>query len=68
VLPLFHWSSFLINPLRFLGLPFFIGDLFDESMNEGSDSAPLFMAPRVCTKELIECQANLVSYFDPALT
>jgi hypothetical protein len=47
---------------------FFIGCLFDEPMNKGADSTPLFMAPRVCAKALVECEANLVSYFVPALT
>jgi hypothetical protein len=66
--------------LRFFGLPlfssdvffvvasFFIGGLFDEPMNEGSESTPLFVAPLVCAKVLIECQANLVGYFDLALS
>jgi hypothetical protein len=45
---------------------FFIGGLFDE--NKGPDSAPLFMAPHVCAKALVECQPNVLSYFDPSLT
>jgi hypothetical protein len=47
---------------------FFIGGLFDEPMNKGPDSAPLFMAPHVCAKALVECQPNVLSYFDPSLT
>jgi hypothetical protein len=37
-------------------------------MNEGSESTPLFNAPLVCAKALVECQGNLVSYFDLALS
>jgi hypothetical protein len=37
-------------------------------MNEGSDSAPPFMNPRVCVKTLVKFQDNLVSYFDSTLT
>jgi hypothetical protein len=29
---------------------------------------PLFVAPLVCAKALVECQVNLVSYFDLALS
>jgi hypothetical protein len=32
---------------------FFIGGLFDEPMNEGSVSAPLFMASIICVKHLL---------------
>jgi hypothetical protein len=56
-----------MNPFAFLGVAsFFVRGLFDEPMNEVFDDTPLFMPPRVCAKELVECQANL-SYFDPAL-
>jgi hypothetical protein len=58
----FHRMSF------FVVASFFIGGLFDEPMNEGSESTPLFVAPLVCAKVLIECQANLVGYFDLALS
>jgi hypothetical protein len=47
---------------------FFIVSLLDEPMNEGSQSTPLFVALLVCTKVLVECQANLVCYFDLALS
>jgi uncharacterized membrane-anchored protein YitT (DUF2179 family) len=65
----FSSKDFLMSPFAFFGVAsFFIEGLFDEPMNEGSDSAPLFMAPCVCEKALVECQANLLSYFDPTLT
>jgi hypothetical protein len=52
----FSLEFFFDEPFTFLGVAsFFIGCLFDEPMNKGSDSTPLFMAPRVCTKVLIEC-------------
>jgi hypothetical protein len=34
-------------------------------MSEGSDSAPLLMTVLLGAKALVECEANLVSYFDP---
>jgi hypothetical protein len=37
-------------------------------MSEGSDSTHLLMASLVGTKELVECKANLVSYFDTGFT
>jgi hypothetical protein len=69
-LPLFSSMFFFLRaPLHLLGLPLFSSEVFfDEPMNEGFDSAPLFIAPRVCAKALVECQANLASHFDPALT
>jgi hypothetical protein len=39
---------------------FFYRRSFDEMMNEGSDSAALFMAPRICTKALVEVWGNEV--------
>jgi hypothetical protein len=55
--------------LHFLGLPLFTSNVsFDEPMNEGSESTPMFVAPLVCVKALVECQANLVIYFDIALS
>jgi hypothetical protein len=33
-----------VSPFAFLGASFFIGDLLNEPMNEGSYSTPLFMA------------------------
>jgi hypothetical protein len=39
-----------VSPLEFLGLPLFLLEVFCEPMNEGSDGAPLFMAPRICVK------------------
>jgi hypothetical protein len=74
VFAFFVVASFFIGglfdePLCIFGVAsFFIRCLFDEPMNKWSDSTPLFMAPRVCAKTLIECEANLVSYFVPALT
>jgi hypothetical protein len=66
-LPLFSSEVFLMSPFAFLGLSFFfIGGLSDKPINEGSKSTPLFVALLVCTKVLVECQANLVSYFDLA--
>jgi hypothetical protein len=66
-LPIFSSEVFLMNAFAFLGVAsFFVRGLFDEPMNEVFDDTPLFMAPRVCAKELVECQANL-SYFDHAL-
>jgi hypothetical protein len=37
-------------------------------MSEGSDSAHPLMASLLGTNTPIECEANLVSYFDPRLT
>jgi hypothetical protein len=34
----------------------------------GLRAPPLFVAPLVCAKALIDCQANLVSYFDVTLS
>jgi hypothetical protein len=64
----FHRRSFLMSPFAFYGVAsFFIRGLFNEPMNKGSESTPLFVAPLVCAKTLVECQANLVSYFNLAL-
>jgi hypothetical protein len=69
LLPFFHRRSFLMSPFAFFWVAsFFIGCLFNEPMNEGSENTPLFIAPLVCAKALVECQANLVSYFDLALS
>jgi hypothetical protein len=58
-----------MSPFAFFWVAsFFIGCLFNEPMNEGSENTPLFIAPLVCAKALVECQANLVSYFDLALS
>jgi hypothetical protein len=65
-------ASFFIGGLSdeplciFWVVSFFIGGLSDKPINEGSKSTPLFVALLVCTKVLVECQANLVSYFDLA--
>jgi hypothetical protein len=68
VLPIFSSEVFFMSLFAFFGVAsFFIGGLFDKPMNEGSESTPLFMALLVCAKALVECQANLVSYFDLAL-
>jgi hypothetical protein len=40
---------------------FFIGGLLNEPMNEGSDSAPLFMAPIFCVKCLSNFQLRLLA-------
>jgi hypothetical protein len=66
----FSSEVFFAEPLCvFLGLPLFSSEVFfDEPMNEGSESTPLFVASLVCAKALVECQANLVSYFDLALS
>jgi hypothetical protein len=37
-------------------------------MGEGSDNVPLLMASLLGAGTLIECQANLVSYFDSGLS
>jgi hypothetical protein len=52
----------------FLVASFFIRGLFDLPMNLGSESTPLFVALLVCVEVLVECQANLVSYFDLVLS
>jgi hypothetical protein len=58
-----------MSPFAFFGVAsFFIRGLFDEPMNEGSESTPLFVALLVCVEVLVECQANLVSYFNLALS
>jgi hypothetical protein len=45
----------------FFGVPsFFIGGLLNEPMNEGSNSAPLFMAPIFCMKCLSNSQLVLL--------
>jgi hypothetical protein len=68
-LPLFSSDVFFNERLCvFEVASFFIGGIFDEPMNEGYESTHLFMAPLVCAKALVECQANLVSYFDLALS
>jgi hypothetical protein len=65
----FHWMSFLMSVFAFLRVTSFSSEIFfDEPMNEGFDNTPLFMAPRVCAKALVVCQANLVSHFDTGLT
>jgi hypothetical protein len=66
---LFFHRRFFNEPLHvFWSASFFIGGLFDEPMNEGSSSAPLFMALEICMKTLVEFLANLVSCFDSTLT
>jgi hypothetical protein len=63
-------QSFVIymSPFDFFGLPLFSSEVFfDDPVNEGSKSTPLFMAPFVCAKALVEYQANRVSYFDLGL-
>jgi hypothetical protein len=46
----------------YLGLHlFFIGGLLNEPMNEGSDSAHLFMAPVICVKRLSNFQLILLA-------
>jgi hypothetical protein len=42
-----------MSPFTFFGIAsFFIVCLSNDPMNEGSDSAPLFMAPISCVKHL----------------
>jgi hypothetical protein len=68
-LPLFSLKIFFDELLCiFWGCLFFIRYLFYEPMNERSEGTPLFVALLVCAKALVECQANLVSYFDLALS
>jgi hypothetical protein len=43
------------------GASFFIGGIFHEPMNEGSDSAPLFVAPKFCVKRLSNFQLTLLA-------
>jgi hypothetical protein len=40
---------------------FFMEGLLNEPMNEGSDSAPLFVAPIFCVKRLLNFQLNLIA-------
>jgi hypothetical protein len=47
-------------PCVFGGWLFFIGDLLNEPMNKGSDSALLFMALIVCVKRLLNFQLTLL--------
>jgi hypothetical protein len=68
-------ASFFIGGLFYKPLcvfwdcPFFHRrSFFDESKNKGSGSTPLFVALLICAKALVECQANLVSYFDLTLS
>jgi hypothetical protein len=63
---LFYQRSFLAPFI--LGVPLFSSGVFLEPMSEGSDSTHLLMASLVGTKELVECKANLVSYFDTGFT
>jgi hypothetical protein len=44
-----------------MGCLFFIEGLLNESMNEGSDSAPLFMALIFCVKRLLNFQVTLLA-------
>jgi hypothetical protein len=37
-------------------------------MSEGSNSTPLLMASLLSARTPIECQANLVSYFDSEIS
>jgi hypothetical protein len=58
-----------MSPFAFFRLPLFSSEVFfDEPMNKESESTPLFVAPLVCAIAFIECQANLASYFDLALS
>jgi hypothetical protein len=47
---------------------FFIEGVLNEPMNEGSDSAPLFMAPISCLKHLLNFQLTLLVVLNLALT
>jgi hypothetical protein len=37
-------------------------------MSEGHESTPSFMALLLAVRVFVECEANLVSYFDPMIT
>jgi hypothetical protein len=51
-----------MSPFAFFGVAsFFIGGLSNEPMNEGSDSAPLFMAPIFCVKRLSNFKLTLLA-------
>jgi hypothetical protein len=68
-LPLFSSEIFLMSPSVFLGLPLFSSKVFLMSPSVFL-VLPLFSSDVffVCAKVLVKCQANLVSYFDLALT
>jgi hypothetical protein len=60
-LPLFSSEVFWVSPFAFFGVTsFFIRALLGESMNEGSDSVPLFMALILCVKRFSSVQLTLL--------
>jgi hypothetical protein len=62
-LPLFSSMFFFLRaPLHLLGLPLFSSEVFfDEPMNEGFDSAPLFIAPVFVQKRLSNVKLTLLA-------
>jgi hypothetical protein len=51
-----------VSPFAFFGVAsFFIGGVLNEPMNEGSDSAPLFMALILCVKHLLNFELTLLA-------
>jgi hypothetical protein len=55
--PLFSSEIFLMSPFAFCGgASFFVRGLFNEPMNEGSNSMPLLMASISCVKRLSNFQ------------
>jgi hypothetical protein len=61
---LFSSEVFFDKQIIFSRVPLFLSESFFNPMNEGSNSAHLFMASQVCVETLVELGDNLVSWFD----